>query len=297
VALLLTASGGCKDDQPPDTGETGGDDAPADLPAGSTAIVVVLNPIVNDGHQTGIPAVLTETRDDVHVDAEPGGEGSTDVTGLTVVEAEPGATVLRFGPEDDDRAELGLTVIAEGDVYDAPVAWDGVTAEAFDGTPIRYPVGDTSGAIFLEPDTPLAQIEDELTVDDAVVVLRPGTYVGDLTIRGRGVLLFGEGFSEAAVTIDGSIQASGEAVRLRGLFVNGDVIAEGNNFGMSFMVVLGQTRITGNGGAFLRNVLCGDVVVPSSSATLLDNYGIAPLQDVPSERCQPPDGGGADSTT
>jgi hypothetical protein len=295
-ALVLSLCNGCKDDPPPDgTAETGGDDAPADLPAGSTAIVVIVNPVVNDGHQTGVPSVLTEVRDEVDVDAEPGGDGITDLTGLTVVEAEPGPTVLRFGPDDDDQAELGLSVVADGDVYDAPVAWDGVAAEGFDGTPIRYAVGNASGAIFLDPETPLLQIEDELAEDEAVVVLRPGVYVGDLTIRGRDVLLFGEGFSEAAVTIDGSIQASGEAVRLRGLSVEGDVVAEGNNFGMSFMVVRGETRITGNGGAFLRNVFCGDVVIPSGSATLLDNYGLAPLADVPAERCAPADGG-ADST-
>jgi hypothetical protein len=250
---------------------------------------------VNDSHQTGVPTVLTDARDEVDVDAEPGGDGITDVTGLTVVGAEPGATVLRFGPDDDERAELGVTVVADGDVYDAPIAWDGTTAEGFDGTPIRYAVGSGSGAIFLDPETPIAQIEDELAEDEVVVVLRPGVYVGDITIRGRDVLLFGEGFSEAAVVVEGTIQASGEAVRLRGLSVTGGVIAEGNNFGMSFMVVHGETRITGNGGAFLRNVFCGPVTVPSGSATLLDNYGLAPLEDVPPDRCEPEDEG-ADST-
>lgn len=298
LGLALALGSGCKDDS--SSGETGGgsgDEAPADLPAGSTAIVVIMNPVVNDGHEAGIPSVLTETRDAIDVDAEPGGEGQTDVTGLTVVEAEPGATVLRFGPADDDeRAELPVSVVATGDVIDAPVAWDGVEAEAFDGTPIRYPVGDGSGAIFLDPDTPLSQIEDELAVDDAVVVLRSGTYVGDLLISGRGVLLFGEGFSEAAVTIDGSIQANGEAVRLRGLWVTGGVAAAGNNFGMSFTVVEGQSQITGNGGAFVRNVFCGGATVPSSSATLLDNYGLAPLQDIPPERCERETDEGADTT-
>lgn len=84
-------------------------------------------------------------------------------------------------------------------------------------------------------------------------------------------------------------------MRLRGSLVTGGVIAEGNSFGMSVMVVHGETRITGNGGAFLRNVFCGNVTVPSGSATLLDDYGLAPLADVPPERCEQE--GGADSTT
>jgi hypothetical protein len=47
--------------------------------------------------------------------------------------------------------------------------------------------------------------------------------------------------------------------------------------GLSFSVVRGTTTITGNGGAFLRNVFCGAVTVPSSNATLLDNTGLAPI--------------------
>jgi hypothetical protein len=55
---------------------------------------------------------------------------------------------------------------------------------------------------------------------------------------------------------------------------------------MSFSRVFGDTDITGNGGAFLRNVFCGNVSVPSSNAALLDNYGVAPIETVPAERCE-----------
>ena len=81
--------------------------------------------------------------------------------------------------------------------------------------------------------------------------------------------------------IDGSITANGEAVRLRGLTITGDLASKGNNFGISFSIVKGLTSITGNAGAYVRNVFCGTTTVPSSNATLLDNYGVAPSRFFP----------------
>lgn len=292
IALAMAFTGGaCKgDDEDDGGGSEDGPNAPADLEAGATAIVVVLNPVANEGHATGSPGSHGDVHEDVDLDAEPGGESRTDPTGLAVVEAEPEPTILHFGP---DPVDLPITVVAAGDVYDAAVAYDGDGAAFFDNTPIRYAVGDASGAIHVDPDTPISDIEDELSHDDAIVVLGPGTYDGDLVITGRGVLLFGEGFSESTVTITGSIDARGEEVRLRGLTIEGGLMANGNNFGMSFSVVHGPASITGNGGAFLRNVFCGDATVPSSNATLLDNHGVAPLDHPPDEICNP----NADATT
>lgn len=36
--------------------------------------------------------------------------------------------------------------------------------------------------------------------------------------------------------------------------------------------------VDGARGAFVRNVFCGQTVVPSTNATLLDNYGVAPIE-------------------
>jgi hypothetical protein len=245
----------------------------------------VLNPVVNAGHATGTPGIVGDIHDGVRVHADPGGEDTTDVTGLAVVGAERGPTVVTLGEQDDAPTELTLTVVAEGDVYDAAVGYDGTVADYFELTPIRHAVGEPSGAIYIEPDTAIGEIESTLESDDVVVVLRPGVYAGDLTIRGRGALLFGEGFSGDAVVIDGSVTALGEEVRLRGLTITGGVTSAGNSFGMSFSRVFGDASITGNGGAFLRNVFCAAVDVPSSNAALLDNYGVAPIEAVPPERC------------
>ena len=74
----------------------------------------------------------------------------------------------------------------------------------------------------------------------------------------------------------GVVTASGEKARLRGVTIAGNLSANGNDFGISFSVVKGNTDIRGNAGAFLRNVFCGTATVPSSNAKLLDNYGIEP---------------------
>jgi hypothetical protein len=177
-------------------------------------------------------------------------------------------------------------VKAVGDVVDAPIALSGSTAAFFDATPIRYAVGKDSGAIFFAPGDPLSDIAARFAEDDRVVVLGPGIYKGDLTIDGKGVLLFGEGWAEHSVVIEGSITVNGEEVRLRGLTITGNLAAKGNNFGVSFSVVKGETNITGNAGAFVRNVFCGATTVPSSNATLLDNYGVEPIAALPAGACE-----------
>ncbi|WP_437729089.1 hypothetical protein [Sorangium sp. So ce861] len=262
----------------------GGDDATdvpddVDVEAGATAIVAIVNPVVNTPHTTGVPDELGDARDGITVAATP---GSRDVTadGIAVVGVPAGDIEL-----DVAGATLSHTMLAEGDVVDAPVAFSGSAAAFFDNTPIRYAVSEASGAIFLDPSAPMADVEARLAEDDQIVVLRPGTYTGNITITGKGTLLYGEGFLDRAVVIDGSITAAGEAVRLRGLTITGDLSSRGNNFGISFSVVRGGVSITGNSGAFVRNVFCGETVVPSSNATLLDNHGVTPLETLPPIVC------------
>jgi hypothetical protein len=266
---------GCSDD-------TSNGNGPDDIDnlAGSTAFVAILNPVANTGHTTGVPAISGTEREGVLVKATPG-DTDTSVDGIAVVGTGVGAVDIDVG-----TAKLNHTVIAAGDVYDAPLAYDGNGAEFFPNTPVRYAVGKDSGAFFFGPADILTDIEGKLGLDDAVVVLSPGTYNGNLTIVGKGALLFGEGFLEKAVIINGSITVNGEAVRLRGLTITGDLSSKGNNFGISFSTVLGQTSITGNAGAFVRNIFCGTTVVPSSNATLLDNFGLEPIATLPTDACK-----------
>ncbi|WP_438026541.1 hypothetical protein [Sorangium sp. So ce233] len=274
LVLACAGAAGCGDDTP-----GSGDPTDVDVAAGATAVVAIVNPVVNEPHNTGVPAELGDARDGIVVTATPGGSDTT-VGGIAVVGARAGRVEL-----DVAGVILAHTIEAERDVVDAPIAFSGSAAAFFDNTPIRYAVSEASGAVFVDPSLSMAAIERHLAADAQVVVLRPGTYVGDLTITGKGTLLYGEGFLERAVIIDGSVTAQGEAVRLRGVTITGDLAARGNDFGISFSLVRGAVDITGNGGAFVRNVFCGETVVPSSNATLLDNHGVEPLLALPAGAC------------
>lgn len=281
-AALLASALGCGEQHLDVSTDTAGPPAgdTADVPAGSTVVVAVLNPVVNTPHNTGVPDELGDVREGIDVDPEPG-DAAVTADGVAVAEVPVGPIDLHVG-----SATLGLDVVAAGDVFDAPIAFDGGGAAYFANTPIRYAVGEGGGAIFFDPETGLSEIASSLEEDNVVVVLRPGVYVGDLVIRGEGILLFGEGWGDYEVVIDGSVSANGNGVRLRGVTITGDLAAKGNNFGISFSRVFGTTSITGQAGAYLRNIFCGPTTVPSSNATLLDNYGVPPIEAPPPGQCE-----------
>lgn len=285
VFATMALATGCGDDGGGGTGGAGASGSTgagaADTAAGSTVLVALVNPIVNEGNETEVPAELGDERQGLSVDAEPGGDDVTDDAGLAVVEVAEGALALTIG----GAPALDHTVVAKGDLYDAAIAYDDSGSAFFENTPVRYAVGVDAGAILYTIDDELTEIESSLSTAGTVVVLRPGTYVGDLSITGDGVVLFGEGWSERAVVIEGHVTALGEGVRLRGLTITGDLTANSDEFGISFSVVHGETSIPGDGGAYLRNVFCGATTVPSSSATLLDNAGVPPIEELPTSIC------------
>ena len=279
---LLSCGGDEDDDRDDNDGIEQGD-----IPLGETAIVTVVNPVPNDGNTAPVPVERTEERAGVLVNAEPGSEDTTDETGLAVVhELDAGMLDLVFGGAGGPA--LPFTVASDGDVYDLAVAYNGQAVVAIENFPIRYAVG-TDAARFAETAT-AADVGNALATDGTIVVLERGLYTGDLHITGDNILFFGEGFTERQVIIDGSVQVSGTGVRIRGFTITGNIIVEGNGFGMAFTTVQGTTDIRGNAVAFLRNAFCGDVMVPSSNASLFDNEGMAPLPD-PVEECLPPDAG------
>jgi hypothetical protein len=105
VALLLTtALAGC--------GSRAGF-VDADQPFGDSAIVVVVNPAVNDRNTVSVPISLTDLREGISVDVDPGGSATADGTGLAVIdEILSGEADVRL----DDTAVLPLTVVSDGDV-------------------------------------------------------------------------------------------------------------------------------------------------------------------------------------
>lgn len=251
-----------------------------DLPAGSTALVVLVNPVVNTGHFSVLPKPLGTARNKISVDAQPGGQDTTSSDGLALLTVDPGPVDLGVG-----GASLSLTVQAKGDVYDAPIAQNASSAAFFVNTPIRYPIGDASSPAVFQSGAPMSDIQTAAASDFNIIVLQKGTYTGNLTVAGKGVMIYGEGFKDRNVNIEGSITATGEGIRLRGLNISGDLNASGNDFGISFSQIRGSASITGDMGAFIRNIFCGQAALPSNPITLLDNYGIEPLQTRPSGTC------------
>jgi len=249
------------------------------IPAGSAVVVVIVNPVVNSTHAGGVPGELGQLRDEIAVEAEPGGAAVT-LDGLAVAELAPGSLELRVG-----AATLSLDVSAMGDIIDAPIAYDGASAAYFSNTPLRYPAGAATKATRLDPETPRAAIAAALAKDGAVVVLRPGVYAGDLAIEGHGVLLLGEGWTDHAAVIDGSLTADGDDVRVRGVTITGDLVSTGTKFAISFSRVLGATSVTADDGVFVRNIFCEATTIPASIA--LDNFGLGPIEEPPAGACDP----------
>lgn len=252
--------------------------APIVAPTGST-VVVVVNPIVNSMSKVDAPIELGDARDGVEVAVEPG-SGAVTEDGLAVVDGAAGSLIVHVGP-----AALELPAVADGDLIDAPIAFDGSAAAYFAGTPIHYPVGDASSVTTFMPGAASEALAAALAVDGARVVLRAGVYPGDLEIHGQDVVLFGEGWAEQAVTLDGSLRVSGEGVHVRGVTIAGELDASGDDFRASFTRVRKAARISGTGSVLLRDTFCGNVMVPANDAILLHNFGVAPLGTPPAGAC------------
>jgi hypothetical protein len=247
-------------------------------PFGPSTIVVVVNPPENAGNTAELPAVIGTVRAGVAVDIEPGAGDVTDATGLAIIAEDLGpgeiSIVLDGGPA------VAGSIAEVGDVYDVAIGYDGTAAALYPGFPIRYGIGGEIVEIATDGDATIA-----LNTDNVIVFFDNGVHVGNLVIEGENVILFGEGFPDASVVIDGSVEVRGGSVRLRGVTITGGLTVLGNNFGMSFSVVHGATQLNGQAISFLGNVFCGGVDVPSSDAALFDNEGVDPLPLPPPPIC------------
>jgi hypothetical protein len=252
-----------------------GDDAPIGAPpagqGSSTTLVAIINPVVNLGHAKHIPFEMGSERDGIPIDASPG-SASTFHEGLANIYTGAGFVELRIG-----NARIGYSVPMVGDAHDAIFGYNGSSASFYQNGLVRYPVDAAAGAVFFGPTDALGAIQAELAKTDRVVVLRAGTYKGDLTIDGLAAMLFGEGFAGDAVVIDGSVTVNRSRVRLRGLTITGDLVAKAPEFGMNLSKVEGSTRIIGDSPQLVRNVFCNVAELQKINATLLDNFGLAPV--------------------
>ncbi|QQR43453.1 hypothetical protein JKA73_31180 [Myxococcus xanthus] len=95
---------------------------------------------------------------------------------------------------------------------------------------MRYSIG---GEVVVEPGGSIAQAA---TADDAIILLKEGTYPGNIELRTEGVLIFGawSPTKRPLSVIEGNVTVLGGANRMRGVKVNGRVTSNANGFSLAF---------------------------------------------------------------
>ena len=228
-----------------------------------TSAVIVVNPVINEGSSTSIPSGTT--RKDVSIQLGDLPAITTDATGLAVINNVPaGAQTLKF-----NNGSLGFDVTNPGELYDLIVSYkDNV---AYTVPVVRYPIGGTITVL-----NPGDDITAAASDDNAVIFLKEGSFPGDALVSGSNVLIFGtwDPVKGPLSVIEGNLTFNGGSGRIRGLQVNEKITVNANAFSAAFSNFF-NAELKGNSMVLLRNKFSGEsVVVPSSSAVLVDNVGI-----------------------
>lgn len=246
-----------------------GEDVNPDLTAGgmnfgeTTSAVVVINPVINEGSTTTLTPGTA--RKDVAVRIGDMPVQTTDAMGLAVFNDIPtGTQNLHF-----DEASLSFDVMQQGELYDLIVSYTGDAAYVV--PVVRYPIGGEVRVLQPGDDISAAAAED-----NAVILLEEGSYTGDVLVSGEGVLIFGhwDPVEGPQSVIEGNLSFNGGSGRIRGLQVNQTITVNANSFSAAFSH-FNNADLKGNDMVLLRNTFSGEnVTVPSSSAVLVDNFGI-----------------------
>jgi len=250
--LSLLVFAGCKKDEDP-------------LPiAGNfgeiTSAVIIVNPVINDGSTTTVTS--GQEREGVRVSSGNLDPVTTDATGLTVLKGLPTGIVSL----DFDNGSVSINVVQDKELYDVVVSYKDNVTEIVEE--IRYAIGGE--VIEVEPGEDLSE---PFNTDNAIIILGEGSFEGDYNITGEGILVFGtwNEVNGAKSVFTGNITVSGGGVRMRGLKIEGLLTVNANSYSAAFSD-FNNANIKGNNVSLIRNVFSGDeVVVPSSSAVLLDN--------------------------
>lgn len=242
---------------------------PVAVELGETTFVFVLNPTVNDANEQEVPAPGGSVSD-VSVSVQDGPSGTTGTDGVVAFgPVEAGTRAVSFG----STGELSLS-ISSGDLREVAVALDESGAARMANVAYQF---DGQTVVEITPDMAISDVNDELAKSSQIVLLRGGTYTGDLEFSGSNVTLFGEGAEGGNVTIDGSVDVSGSGNRIRGARITGDLSVPGSDAGISFSSVTGAVTVDGSDTVLLNNAFCGDVTIEGSGVTALGNAGMSPL--------------------
>ncbi len=256
ILIILFIS--CNDDNPTNPG------TPGEFGL-KTSLVVVVNPIINQGSSTTIEPGTQ--RSGIPIKAGSLAAVNTSSTGLAVItdlSVNPALPVIFPGDT------TYINVVQEKELYDYVVSYkNGVIEEIFPA--VRYTIG---GQVVILDST--NNINDYVNQDNAIIVLKPGKYSGNINITARNVLIFGSASDdgEALSIVQGTVSISGEAARIRGLNIHNTLTVNANNFEAAFCK-MNSANIHGNNILLLRNIFTvGQATVSSSNAILVDNIGI-----------------------
>lgn len=247
---------------------------PAGVPFGTTTIVVVVNPAVNDANLHVVP-LPGATRAGVTVSSDDKVSATTDASGIAVLSpVTPGARTLTF-----TGAGVSGTVaitIASGALREIAVASDASRAQVM--VDVDY---KSDQAVQVAPTMATAEVNAILKVSDRVVFFAGGHYAGDLEFSASRVTLFGEGALGGRVYLDGNLKVSGSDNRIRGTRIMGNLTITGSGVGLSFSRVDGTITAMASDGRLLANALCGSDVVTGSGTIVVGNAGMPPLATCP----------------
>lgn len=256
-------------------GGGGGDGVdPDEVRFGDTALVVVVNPAINDGNAEDVPAPGS-ARAGIRLASDDGLVATTDAAGIAVLA--PLAAGARTIEVTGDGVEASFTVtLGDGELRELALSAAGTTAQ------IMVELDYTSArAVELAATSTIAEVNAALAVSDTVVFVRGGSYTGDLDFAGSRVTLFGEGVLGGQVTIDGNVTISGSDSRIRGATITGTLEIPASGTGLSFSRVDGAVTAEGSDTTLLANALCGSASITGSGAIVVGNAGLAPTPSCP----------------
>lgn len=266
VLTLALATGACGDDAVTN---------PTDVQLGETTYAFLLNPEVNDVNEATVPTPGVE-QSDVSVSIQDGASGTTGIDGVAVFASVAAGTRTVSFDDGGNQGTLSLS-IADGDLREIAVALDASGAAVMAN--VLYAFGGE--VVEITADQTVAEVNDALSGSNRIVLVRGGTYTGNIDFSGSDVTLFGEEAEGGSVTLNGNVTVSGSNNRLRGARVTGDLIVPGSDAGISFSSVVGSLTLDGSDAVLLNNAFCGLVDISGSGLTALGNAGLAPLPAPP----------------
>jgi hypothetical protein len=206
----------------------------------------------------------------VKVSVEDGPSATTDAEGVAVLpRVASGPLTLRFS---GSGASLVVNVV-EKDLRELAVSVTDTTARVM--ADVRYPFGGQ--VVEVTPTMSITEVNQALNGSNRIVLLRGGTYTGDIQFNGSNVTLFGEGVNGGRVTLTGNVTVNGSNTRVRGARVTGLLSISGSGNGLTFSQIIGKAVSDGSDGTFISNRFCGELQLSGGNLTVLENAGAAPL--------------------